>query len=154
MEFDTPQERFWAKVDKSGDCWNWTAGTNTLGYGSFWLEDKTVLAHRYVIVLEGIDIPSGLCVCHHCDNPRCVNPDHLFIGTDADNCADMIRKGRQVHPNGEDHPGAKLTSEDVRYIRSCEGVKQYRVLAKEFGVAPSTIFQAMKGRRNWSYLDS
>lgn len=101
----TPSEdRFWAKVDKSGDCWVWTASVfrERLGYGKFQTgsnrgESRVAYAHRVSWELHFGPIPNGLFVCHHCDNPPCVRPDHLFLGTAADNVRDMDRKGRDRH---------------------------------------------------------
>ncbi len=91
----TLEERFWSKVDKSGECWIWTGATRTSGYGAFAVPPGRVRdAHRMSFELSGGEIPAGAFVCHHCDTPRCVRPGHLFIGTPADNTHDMVSKQR------------------------------------------------------------
>ena len=89
--------RFWDKVDKKGedDCWEWTASTRTNGYGQIHFDQKMMQAHRASWIIENGKIPEGLVVCHSCDNKTCVNPNHLWIGTQGDNMADRDRKGRQ-----------------------------------------------------------
>lgn len=92
----TPGERFDAKVDKSGPggCWVWTGKRSREGYGRFSLDGRLVNAHRWSWERAVGPIPNGLLVCHHCDNPPCVNPEHLFVGTIQDNTRDMLAKGR------------------------------------------------------------
>jgi hypothetical protein len=90
-----PSARFWSKVDTSGDCWLWSAVTDRSGYGMFTVSGRKILAHRFVWELtHGAPPPPNLLVCHTCDVPPCVRPEHLFLGTHTDNTRDMIRKGR------------------------------------------------------------
>lgn len=114
-------ERFWAKVStKPGPCWKWTAETYR-GYGRLRVHTKTatkwVRAHRLSYVLHCGEIPEGLIVRHTCDNPSCVNPDHLLLGTQADNMTDKVRRGRVPDLKGERNPFRKLNDDDIRHIR-------------------------------------
>lgn len=119
------QQRFDKFVDKSGDCWIWTGQIGHYGYGVMGLWDgkklKQIRTHRLSYELHRGKIPDGLCVLHRCDNPACVNPDHLFLGTQTDNLKDMRQKGRQgknvQYPRGEDSYLARVTEKDVREIR-------------------------------------
>lgn len=96
-------DRFWSKVDRSGDCWTWTASRTRHGYGRIGLgHDRVETAHRVSWMLANGPIPEGVFVCHRCDNPPCVRPDHLFLGTALDNIRDMIAKGRG---RGQYEPG-------------------------------------------------
>jgi hypothetical protein len=97
--------RFWSKVDKSGECWPWTAGTGTFGYGMYWTDGKTVGAHRVSYELANGALQSGMFVLHSCDNPACVNPRHLSAGTHRDNMRDMVSRGRAL--SGDRNPMRK-----------------------------------------------
>jgi hypothetical protein len=141
------EDRFWPKVDVRGpkECWWWTACRLPAGYGRFSVNGRMVLAHRYVYELVyGID-PGDLQVLHTCDNPSCCNPAHLFLGTQADNMADMEAKGRQSR--GIDRPAAKLTEEGVREARrlSADGWSQ-RKIADKLGVNQATIWFVLNGK--------
>lgn len=137
-------EEFWQKVNigKRGDCWEWKLSCYKSGYGKIGINGKSLRAHRVAWIVSRGPIPKGLFVLHTCDNRKCVNPDHLFLGTQKQNLKDMIQKGRgkgQI-PAGEDHPGAKLTWPQIALIRRLgkQGVKQ-KDLAKTFDVRPQTI---------------
>lgn len=138
----TTHARFWSKVDvgNATDCWHWQAGKTHFGYGKF----GDTKAHRISWEMFNGPIPDGLMVCHKCDNPRCVNPAHLFVGTAADNNRDRTEKGRSRAPRGERHPNAKLSDADVRAIRASSerGID----LAERYGVAASTISEVRSYR--------
>jgi hypothetical protein len=100
----TDAEKFWSRVNKNGPngCWEWTRST-VRGYGQLRVSNKYFRAHRYSWFIHNGEIPLGLCVCHHCDNPKCVNPSHLFLGTVKDNADDCVKKGRNKPPRGDSH---------------------------------------------------
>lgn len=141
--------RFTTKFVESSGCWEWTSSKHPRGYGTFWLEGKVQYAHRVSYMLFKGTIPRGLEVCHSCDNPGCVNPDHLFVGTHLENMQDMTRKGRRQVAFGENHGTAKLRSTEVKAIRKLYRTFSTRELAKKFKVAQSTISNVLcKGWRN------
>lgn len=124
------EPRFWARTVKSDGCWLWAAAVDRDGYGQLRVRGVQSGAHRVSWAIHYGAIPEDLHVLHHCDNPRCVRPDHLFLGTTADNTADMIAKGR--------HPLITLTTTDVLLIRARAGADN-TALAVEFGVHKATI---------------
>jgi hypothetical protein len=145
-------QRFWNKVNKQENgCWEWTAHLNTNDYGQFKLDGKLQLAHRASWMFEHGPISDGMHVLHHCDNPSCVNPAHLFLGTHADNMRDMAEKGRAArNPQpGESNGSAKLTEADVLAIRSDK--RSQRAIAAEYGVGHSAI-SLIKNRKVWTHI--
>jgi hypothetical protein len=139
------------KVDGATGCWNWTAGKDKNGYGQFSpYRRQNMRAHRASYELHREPIPEGLCVCHRCDNPSCINPDHLFLGTNAENTADRQAKGRQRYAIGSACGRAKLTEEEVSVILAAEGVT-HRKLADRFGVTQSTISE-IRSRKIWTHV--
>lgn len=166
-------DRFWPKVNKDAPngCWEWTAGISKLGYGFFFVARNTftksgnVPSHRVSFMIANGPIPDGLLVCHKCDNRKCVNPDHLFLGTDADNVHDMIAKGRAKFPTTsfkkgtntlrplEVMPWAKFTKEKVQLIRELHsnGNLDKNSLALEWNVTPEAI-HAVVMRRTWKHV--
>ena len=143
--------RFWRHVDRSGDCWLWTGCHNRDGYGRFGLNGRVVNAQRAAWMLMFGSIADGLQVCHRCDVPACVNPAHLFLGTQAENNADRNAKGRQM--KGERQNFAKLTPDLVREIRAsyAAGGVTTRALAARYGMAPSAIHGVIS-RRHWAHV--
>ena len=146
-------ERFWSKVNIGGphECWEWTSTKLPKGYGRFWISGKQRYAHRLSWQFAYGDIPDGVDVCHSCDNPGCVNPRHLFIGTRADNMQDAVNKGR-VHL-GEADGNSKLTREDVLEIRKllAEGKRTQLDIGAVFGVSQMTVSSINTGQR-WGWL--
>lgn len=176
---------FWSKVDKSnGDdaCWLWTGSVRGYGYGQFWFNSRNRPTHRISWELAHGEIPDGLLVCHRCDNPICVNPKHLFLGTQQDNIDDKTRKGRQAigdrngvythpekrpfgernarytHPentaHGEAHGRHKLTELQVREIRQLYIEKgiSQRQLARMFGITKTHVRRIVRGE-NWKHIE-
>jgi plasmid maintenance system antidote protein VapI len=162
--------RFWKKVRKTRKCWLWMGNRNDLGYGIMCVLYKATRAHRISWKINRGAIPAGKKVLHRCDNPPCVRPSHLFIGTQADNAQDMWNKkrghagiagprGERWHkshdgtlPTGEDNANSKLTEKDVLAIRRlATGGMEQRPLAKMFGVTQATI-SVVVSRRTWRFL--
>lgn len=151
------EDRFWEKVRKSEGCWMWGGRLSRANRGRFYFEGKDWFAHRVSwMITNHEDIPDGMCVCHHCDNPACVRPDHLFIGTQKDNMRDMWKKKRHPiptrtpHPKGEECSWSKLKRHDVlNIIDLCRGGLSRRKVASKFGVDYGLINQIMSGR-SWA----
>lgn len=141
--------RFWMKVHKGDGCWTWTAARDKNGYGFFRMNGKQCHAHRVAWILQNGQIRDGLWVLHKCDNPPCVNPSHLFLGTVLDNHHDMDSKHRRVITRGENNYLAKLTEVEARAIIRAEGTQQS--IAEIFGVARTTVSRIKAGVR-WPQL--
>lgn len=147
------QELFWSQVQKStSGCWNWV-GPKNRGYGEFYPRKNrgSCRAHRVSYELANGPITAGQLCCHHCDNRACVNPEHLFLGSAAENSADMVRKRRQMF--GEAHVDARLTDEIVQTIRAmyATGRHSQTEIAKLYGVSSATIWKIVH-RQKWKHV--
>lgn len=162
-KYEHPEIRFWTAVKSSRDgCWEWRAAggcRKITHYGWLVVDGKNTRAHRFSWQIHYGDIPDGLFVCHKCDNPCCVRPDHLFLGTCADNNADAIAKGRMLPPpamyvdnRGERCGAAKLKQEDVILIRELrEAGWELLPLAKRFGISRTQVHNIV-ARKKWAHL--
>lgn len=146
-------ERFWSKVLKTDTCWIWQAQLNNKGYGVFMYYSKKLrrksrqmYAHRVSWTLTYGAIPDAMRVLHKCDNPPCCNPEHLFLGTQADNMNDMASKGR----SGKGGQNAKVTPDQVRAIRS--DPRKHHIIAAEYGLKRMAILK-IKHRQSWVEVD-
>ncbi len=162
----TTAERFWSKVARSGGCWLWTGARLRQGYGVFQVAGNAVKAHRFSYAVAYGAIPADMCVCHHCDTPACVRPDHLFLGTHGDNARDRDEKGRgatgarngsralpeRLH-RGSSVKSAKLTEERVSEIRRryAAGERDRKALGREFDVTELTIGRVLN-RTTWQHV--
>jgi hypothetical protein len=135
-------KRFWDKVEITKSCWIWRGAISSSGYGSFWFQNRGWKSHRVAFALSRGNLLPGLLVLHKCDNPLCVRPDHLFLGTNLDNNRDMISKGRRVYGN------AKLTTRQVQQIKSLlsKGYSQKQVRLK-FHISSALVSNIANGRR-------
>ena len=141
----TLADQFWGKVDRTGDCWLWTGNINSDGYGRIGVNYKNILAHRFSWGLHFGMIPKGMNVLHECDNPPCVNPAHLFLGTQADNMKDMVAKGRS-------HTAFKLTVYDVREIRRRAATGENQTdIGTDFGLCQGTVSEIFN-RKIWKHI--
>jgi hypothetical protein len=151
----TLEERFWEKVDIRADneYWEWQGSKHyKWKYGHFKIDNKTISARIVSYKMTKGEIPEGLLVCHTCDNPPCVNPNHLFLGTNDDNMKDMAKKGRSSDNRGSKNPKAKLTEQDAIQIRKLhkQGMTGAE-LGRNFGVVKETIYDIINGKR-WKHL--
>ena len=144
----TPEERFWLKVIRNGECLDWSANKNKKGYGRFWYAGRNEFAPRMAWRLSGREIPNDdLRVLHKCDNPSCVNVRHLFLGTFADNIRDRDAKGRTAR--GERNGNRKLTTKDVLAIRRSNS--SCAELARQFQINKTQVWNILK-RHQWKHI--
>jgi hypothetical protein len=149
----TPNDRFWSRLNKlESGCWEWTGGLTDNGYGYVGRKIER-LAHRLAWLLTNGPIVDGLFVLHRCDNRRCCNPDHLFLGTASDNMRDMHTKGRANPPRGIRNAASKMNDEKAREIHArASAGENISGLAREFGISRTAIYFILGGK-NWRELD-
>lgn len=147
-----PEERFWHYVDKKMDheCWNWTGARLKGGYGQIGINNKIIQVHRFSWELHFGEIPKNLCVLHKCNNPSCVNPNHLYLGTNKDNSEYMVECNRQA--KGENNGRSKLTESQVKEIRNLKGQLSIRKIAKIFNVDNTTISEIHRNQI-WKHIN-
>ena len=148
------QDRLLSKViiDTSTGCWVWLGCKRKEGYGRISVKGRSEATHRMSYTLFNGTIPKGLLVCHKCDNPSCINPEHLFVGTDLDNSKDKIKKGRQFVLKGENVSNSILTNTKVMQIRSlCKDGLTLKEISEMFGVSITTIHR-VKIRKTWKHI--
>jgi hypothetical protein len=163
----TLEERFWSYVDKKSDeeCWEWKGSLDRNGYGEIYCKATAHFrAHKISwMIHSGSSVPKGICVLHKCDNPKCVNPNHLYLGTQKDNAKDREERGRgnrrflygEEHPqHGTNHRSNKLSENDVLEIRRLWKTGEYtlRELGEKFGVSNGLI-NNINHRRKWAWLN-
>ena len=141
--------RFWAKVNKADGCWAWTGARHPHGYGLIKTMSGMSRAHRVSYELSKGEIPTGLMVRHECDNPGCVNPTHLVVGTARDNVRDRVDRGRSADRRGERHPLAKLTGSAVKAIKN--SALAGKDLAEIFGVSQASV-SLIKNNKHWKHI--
>ena len=144
-------DRFLPNVDRSGACWLWTGKRDVDGYGVFYFDGGDYRAHRVAYEFAFDQAPGSKCVCHRCDNPSCVRPDHLFLGTSEENTADRNAKGRQAR--GRSVPQSKLSDTQVIEIRRAlsTGAKQVAI-ARAYGVSQALI-SSIKCGIAWRHVE-
>lgn len=152
----TAEARFWSRVEKTDGCWLWLGSVcKTTGYGHFHLKEpsrREIWAHRVAWIFNNGSVPPGLGVLHYCDVRPCVRPDHLFLGTPADNSADMVGKKRSVWGSKNSH--AKITVADVLTIRTRRATgERLAPIAADYGLSISHV-SGLYNRRFWRRLDS
>ena len=152
------QKRFWSKVEikSKDDCWPWIAAKRkeSEGYGAFYVDGKHRPAPRYALILSGVEYVEGMLALHHCDNPSCCNPSHIYFGTIRDNENDKVKRNRR---KGSKQANAKLNEEIVKYIRSIKpkdgkslDKKIKHDIAEKYKVQPRYIVEVMN--RGWEHV--
>jgi len=145
---DSNISRFFDKVNFTSTCWLWIGGKSSFGHGRFRVGEKLYSPHRLAYEFFYESIPENKHICHHCDNPSCVRPDHLFLGSHAQNMADMVSKNRHAH--GSKSGGAKLCELDVWLIRQLRHIKN-REVARFFSISESIVSQ-IHSRQIWKHV--
>lgn len=149
------EHRFLAKIQiLPNGCWYWTASKFQTGYGRIQFNNKSTRTHRISLFLfDNFDLDSPLCVCHRCDYPSCVNPNHLFTGTNSDNTRDAYSKNRMngAFGKGESHPNTHLTLQDVLWIKEHHNKFKQKDIAKLFNTGQQTISRIVNGQR-WGHV--
>lgn len=145
-------KRFWQKVDRSGDCWEWNGGKGSSGHGRFKLNSRLYSPHRISFELFNGNIANDLMVCHRCNNPGCVNPRHLYAGTRSQNTQDTISAGTWNKPQGRQFKPTKLDAGQVTDIRiALRNGATVKGLARKYNVSPRSI-QLIRDRRTWKQV--
>lgn len=159
-------DKFQQRIIKTDGCWTWKGAKNLKGYGHLWVKGKNIGAHRISYMLYKGDIPNGMVICHRCDNPTCVNPDHLFLGTQKDNISDRDQKGhtakgdrsgKKTKPEriarGENNGSTKLTTHDVLTIRDLWDRRKFsqRAIGRMYDIHHDTVWRIVN-RKNWDHV--
>lgn len=153
-QYASAEERLWTRVQKTDGCWLWQGSHTPRGYGKLQAHGRSVYAHRTAYELTYGPIPPGMCVCHRCDNPPCCNPEHLFLGTPAENMADRDAKGRGRlgmkgrGPTGRPNSRRSLTDREVQTLRTAYATwtGSVRALARGLGYSYSTVQRILNGQ--------
>jgi hypothetical protein len=146
-------ERFYSKIKKKPrtGCWEWQACTDPAGYGQFYYKGKVLPAHKVSYMIHKEEVEKGLVLLHSCDNRRCCNPDHLTPGTQAENLADMVAKGRSCR--GSKHHASKMTAAKVRNLREKynKGIKNRTELARYYGIGYTAVVK-ITNKETWKHI--
>ena len=156
----TIEDRFWSKVDKgSADgCWEWTGNKHKFGYGTISIDGRPRATHRVSWEIHNGNIPEGTgyhgtCICHKCDNPSCVRPEHLFLGSVQENNNDMVKKGRRSSQKGANNPRSKINSTQARVIRrhANRNLMTHKEIGSIFSISSSSV-AGIKSLRRWAHV--
>jgi len=140
-------------IISDNECWEWQGAKHKQGYGNFGYKRKTMLAHRVSWILFRGKLDPDILVCHKCDNPSCINPKHLFLGTDKDNTIDAAKKGRMGNARGEKNYNSKLNESIIKEIRKMrfDGISHNKI-AKRYLISESTV-KDISSRRTWKHVN-